>query len=75
MVETPVLLVAVHGRGESNVLFYQILQACYFANPLPVESASAVVVYEYGGNDRSDIIVSENSWLPHKSSCVDQQQP
>ena len=67
MVETPVLLGALYGWRESNVLYYQILQACYFANPLPVESASTVVVYEYGGNDRSDIIVSETVGYPLKA--------
>ncbi|RLM98066.1 GDP-L-galactose phosphorylase 1-like [Panicum miliaceum] len=42
-------------------------EACYFANPLPVESASTIVVYEYGGNARSDIIVSETVGYPLKA--------
>ncbi|PUZ67887.1 hypothetical protein GQ55_3G470500 [Panicum hallii var. hallii] len=46
---------------------HMFFQACYFPNPLPVECASTVVVYEYGGNARSDIIVSETVGYPLKA--------
>ncbi|CAN6338957.1 unnamed protein product [Urochloa humidicola] len=44
---------------------HMFFQACYFANPLPVESASTVVVYD--GNARSDILVSETVDYPLKA--------
>ncbi|KAF8655604.1 hypothetical protein HU200_061050 [Digitaria exilis] len=47
---------------ESDHLFFQ---ACYFANPLPVESASTVAVYD--GKATSDIIVSEMLEYPLKA--------
>jgi GDP-L-galactose phosphorylase len=40
-------------------------QACYFANPLPVESASTVTVYD--GNARSGVNVSELVDYPLKA--------
>lgn len=46
-------------------MFYLILQACYFAIPLPVESASTFTVYD--GRARSDIIVSETVDYPLKA--------
>lgn len=46
-------------------MVYLTLQACYFANPLPVESASTVAVYD--GKVTSDIIVSEMFDYPLKA--------
>ncbi|CAN6357030.1 unnamed protein product [Urochloa humidicola] len=51
--------------GTPVVSDHMFFQACYFANPLPVESASTVVVYD--GNDRSDILVSETVHYPLKA--------
>ncbi|GJM95158.1 hypothetical protein PR202_ga11866 [Eleusine coracana subsp. coracana] len=44
---------------------HMFFQACYFANPLPVESASTVTVYE--GKARSGFIVSEIIEYPLKA--------
>ena len=48
-------------------MFCLILQACYFAIPLPVESASTFMVYDGNGKARSDIIVSETVDYPLKA--------
>ena len=45
--------------------FCEILQACYFANPLPVESASTVLVYDRKA--RSGIRVYETVDYPLKA--------
>ncbi|OEL27515.1 GDP-L-galactose phosphorylase 1 [Dichanthelium oligosanthes] len=51
--------------GTSVVSDRMFFQACYFASPLPVESAPTVTVYD--GNTRSDIIVSETVDYPLKA--------
>ena len=50
---------------ENPVSCCLILQACYFAIPLPVESASTFTVYD--GKAGSDIIVSETVDYPLKA--------
>ncbi|XP_066382791.1 GDP-L-galactose phosphorylase 1-like isoform X2 [Miscanthus floridulus] len=49
-------------NGTSIVSGHMIFQACYFAIPLPVESASTFTVYD--GKAGSDIIVSETVDYP-----------
>ncbi|XP_066355568.1 GDP-L-galactose phosphorylase 2-like [Miscanthus floridulus] len=51
----------------SVVSGHMIFQACYFAIPLPVESASTFMVYDGNGKARSDIIVSETVDYPLKA--------
>lgn len=51
--------------GTSVVSGHMIFQACYFAIPLPVESASTFTVYDR--KVRSDIIVSETVDYPLKA--------
>ncbi|WVZ91230.1 hypothetical protein U9M48_037428 [Paspalum notatum var. saurae] len=51
--------------GTSVVSDHMPFQACYFANPLPVESTSTFMVYD--GKGRSDIIVSETVDYPLKA--------
>ncbi|RCV19559.1 hypothetical protein SETIT_3G395500v2 [Setaria italica] len=51
--------------GTSVMSDRMFFQACYFANPLPVESASTVAVHD--GKARSDIIVSETVDYPLKA--------
>ncbi|XP_062202278.1 GDP-L-galactose phosphorylase 1-like [Phragmites australis] len=52
-------------NGTSVVPDRMFFQACYFANPLPVESASTVTIYD--GKARSGIIVSEIVDYPLKA--------
>ncbi|KAL6623434.1 hypothetical protein ACP70R_018543 [Stipagrostis hirtigluma subsp. patula] len=52
-------------NGISVVPDRMFFQACYFANPLPVESASTVPIYD--GKARSGIIVSEIVDYPLKA--------
>ncbi|CAN6348477.1 unnamed protein product [Urochloa humidicola] len=59
--------------GTHVVSDHMFFQACYFANPLPVESASTVVVYD--GNERSDIVVSETVDYPLKALVFTSSNP
>ncbi|KAJ1266354.1 hypothetical protein BS78_08G144600 [Paspalum vaginatum] len=51
--------------GISVVSDHMLFQACYFANPLPVESTSTFTVYD--GKARAGIIVSETVDYPLKA--------